>query len=76
MAKQASSAKRPPWKRVRVTTWREFQQEIEPFLDGNWLFRGVASVRHRLVRSVGRRRDGYAYSKAARERPLRPVQAA
>jgi hypothetical protein len=60
------SKKKPkdaPWKRVRVTTWTQFQQEIEAFLDGNWLFRGVASVRHSLIPSVGRQRDGYVYSR-------------
>ena len=52
-----------PWARIRVTNWTGFQQQIEPFLDGNWLFRGVTSVRYSLIPSVGRQRDGYAYSK-------------
>lgn len=51
-----------PWPRQRVTTWGEFQHAIEPYLDGNWLFRGVTSVRHVLVPSVGRTRDGNGYS--------------
>jgi len=45
-----------------VTNWGQFQQEIEQFLDGNWLFRGVTSVRYSLVPSVGRQRDGNPYS--------------
>jgi hypothetical protein len=53
-----------PWERKRVRTWAEFQQHIEQYLDGNYLFRGVTSVRHTLVPSVGRQRDGYSYSAA------------
>src|SRR5688500_6524171 len=65
MAKPTSEmkSKNAPWQRVRVTSWRQCQQEIEQFLDGNWLFRGVTSVEHSLVPSVGRRRDGYSYSR-------------
>jgi hypothetical protein len=55
-------SKTAPWKRFRVTTWSEFQSKIEEYLDGNWLFRGVASVRHPLIPSVGRQREGYGYS--------------
>ena len=50
-----------PWERRRVRSWAEFQQHIEQYLDGNYLFRGVTSVRHTLVPSVGRQRDGYGY---------------
>jgi hypothetical protein len=50
-----------PWERRRVRTWAEFQQHIEQYLDGNYLFRGVTSVRHTLIPSVGRQRDGYGY---------------
>jgi hypothetical protein len=50
------------WKRHRVENWRQFQEAIEVYLDGNWLFRGVASVRHTLTPSVGRDRGGYGYS--------------
>lgn len=59
-----AKTKSAPWKRVRVETWGAFQREIEPYLNGNWLFRGVASVRHTLVPSVGRQREGYGYSAA------------
>jgi hypothetical protein len=45
-------------------TWADFQTQIEPHLDGNWIFRGVASVNHQLIPSVGRPRDGYQYSVA------------
>lgn len=63
MAAAASTSKtKAPWHRERVESWAEFQKEIEPFLDGNYLFRGVASVRHTLVPSVGRHRDGYGYT--------------
>jgi hypothetical protein len=50
------------WPRERVDSWLDFQGKIEPYLDGKWLFRGVGSVRHQLIPSVGRRRDGVAYS--------------
>jgi hypothetical protein len=53
-----------PWKRVRVDNWGEFQDKIETYLDGNWLFRGVASVRHNLIPSVGRDRNDVLYSSA------------
>lgn len=69
--KSASRKKTPslkqeaPWERKRVRDWSQFQQHIEQYLDGNHLFRGVTSVRHTLVPSVGRRRDGYSYQKDA-----------
>jgi len=50
-----------PWERRRVRSWGEFQQHIEHYLDGNYLFRGVASVRHALIPSVGRQRDSFGY---------------
>jgi hypothetical protein len=56
-----------PWHRERVQNWKEFQSHIETFLDGNYLFRGVASVRFPLVTSVGRQREGYEYSQAREE---------
>jgi hypothetical protein len=49
---------------MRISSWAEFQQQIEPFLDGRWLFRGVTSVRYSLVPSVGRDREGVGYSQA------------
>ncbi|WP_262047935.1 FRG domain-containing protein [Bradyrhizobium sp. Bra78] len=58
-----------PWHRERVQSWTEFQSRIENYLDGNYLFRGVASVRFPLVTSVGRQREGYEYSKV-REQAL------
>lgn len=66
--KTVSKTTGAPWTRVRVETWGEFQSKIEQFLDGNWLFRGVTSVRHTLVPSVGRQREGFGYSKAMEER--------
>ncbi len=60
--RRVTKSKGAPWQRTRVTNWSQFQQEIEPFLDGNWLFRGVTSVRYSLIPSVGRQRDGYVYS--------------
>jgi hypothetical protein len=56
------TTEKAPWPRERVDSWLDFQTKIEPYLDGNWLFRGVASARHQLIPSVGRRRDGVAYS--------------
>ncbi|MFD2181951.1 FRG domain-containing protein [Rhodoplanes azumiensis] len=55
------------WRRERVSSWLEFQTTIAPFLNGEWLFRGVASVRHTLVPSVGRPREGFTYSVALEE---------
>jgi hypothetical protein len=57
-----------PWKRVRVASWADFQRTIEDFLDGKWLFRGVTSVRHTLIPSVGRQREGYGYSRPLEDR--------
>jgi hypothetical protein len=57
------------WARRRANSWSEFQDIIEPYLDGTWLFRGVSSVRHSLIPSVGRSRDGFKYS-IATERNL------
>ncbi len=51
-----------PYQRKRVESWGEFQRHIENYLDGNYLFRGVAVVDYPLVSSVGRQRDGYGYS--------------
>ena len=62
MALAATTTAEVPWKRVRVTRWADFQTEIEKFLDGDHLFRGVTSVRFPLIPSVGRRREGYGYS--------------
>jgi FRG domain len=59
----------PPWPRTRVESWMDFQSKIEPFLDNNWLFRGVGSVRHTLVPSVGRLAANIGYSED-REREL------
>jgi len=59
--KIAPQKKSAPWERRRLRTWTEFQQHIEQYLDGNYLFRGVTSVRHKLIPSVGRQRDGYSY---------------
>jgi hypothetical protein len=64
------TSKTAPWKRVRVGTWGELQSKIEGYLDGNWLFRGVTSVRHTLVPSVGRQREGFGYSAAMESRLL------
>ncbi|MCK1384285.1 FRG domain-containing protein [Bradyrhizobium sp. 21] len=41
----------------RIGSWLEFQTTIEPYLTGDFLFRGVASVNYGLVPSVGRQRD-------------------
>ena len=51
-----------PYPRERVESWSQFQRHIEDYLDGNYLFRGVAVVDYPLVSSVGRQRDGYSYS--------------
>jgi hypothetical protein len=52
-----------PFPRARAENWADFQTIIEPHLDGNWLFRGVSSVRHLLIPSVGRIIAGDAVSK-------------
>jgi hypothetical protein len=56
------TAAREPWKRLKVDSWKSFQDEIEEFLDGGWLFRGVTSVRHDLIPSIGRARPEFSYS--------------
>ena len=66
-SKKVSQKSSAPWERRRVASWSEFQQHIERYLDGNYLFRGVASVRFPLVTSVGRQREGYGYSKQVEE---------
>jgi hypothetical protein len=58
----ASSAASVPFKRSRAASWMGFQRLIEPRLDGNWLFRGVSSVRHLLIPSIGRPVDGVPFS--------------
>jgi hypothetical protein len=62
---QAKNTRETRWKRVQANSWADFQKEIEPFLDGQWLFRGVSSVDHLLIPSVGRARGGVQYSPAA-----------
>jgi len=59
--KQSEEA--PPWKRSRVESWSQFQKEIEEYLDGDFLFRGVGSVRHTLIPSIGRLQNGVNYSR-------------
>ena len=56
---------KPPFKRSRAESWLGFQQLVEPKLDGSWLFRGVSSVRHLLIPSIGRAIESVPYSKAA-----------
>jgi hypothetical protein len=53
-----------PWRRENVDSWLELQRKLEQFLTGTWLFRGVTSVRHSLIASVGRRHGQYIYSSA------------
>lgn len=55
---QAGRAGRLPFKRARAETWIGFHRLIEPSLDGAWLFRGVSSVRHLLIPSIGRGSTG------------------
>ena len=50
-----------PWRRENVDSWLELQGKLEQFLTGTWLFRGVTSVRHSLIASVGRRHGQYIY---------------
>jgi hypothetical protein len=65
--KKAPQKDSAPWERRPVANWSEFQRHIEKYLDGNYLFRGVTSVRFPLVTSVGRRREGYGYSKGVEQ---------
>src|SRR5947209_8375775 len=64
MAAQPSVSEqtKAPYPRERVESWAQFQRHIEDYLDGNYLFRGVAVVDYPLVSSVGRQRDGYSYA--------------
>jgi hypothetical protein len=52
------------WSRETVKSWAEFQRAIEKFLDGDSLFRGVASAEYPLVPAVGRERAEFSYSLA------------
>jgi hypothetical protein len=40
--------------RVEIDSWSSFQHAIEKYLNGEWIFRGVASVEYELVPSAGR----------------------
>lgn len=53
-----------PWVRTRIESWEDFQTHVNDHLHGNALFRGVTSVRHALIPSVGRKRGDVAYTKA------------
>lgn len=61
-AKMSDAATPVPFSRSRANDWMVFQQLIEPKLDGNWLFRGVSSVRHLLIPSIGRAAEGMIFS--------------
>lgn len=37
-----------------IRSWNDFLQNIEEFLDGNWIFRGVVNVKYELLPSIGR----------------------
>lgn len=41
--------------RPEVDSWGAFQDEVEAYLDGRHIFRGVNDVRHQLLPAVGRR---------------------
>lgn len=51
-----------PWRRERIEKWTDFQIFISEHLEGNRLFRGVSSVRHDLIPSIGRKRADVGYS--------------
>jgi hypothetical protein len=61
MATRVDFGKTPPWHRKVVSTWQQYQEVIEPYLDGDHLFRGVESEKYELVTSVGRG-EPFAYS--------------
>ena len=52
-----------PWNRVRVASWKDFQSKVNDHSDGEALFRGVTSVRHTLIPSVGRKRGIHEYNR-------------
>lgn len=52
-----------PFQRTRVETWLGFHEMIQTKLDSHWLFRGVSSVRHLLIPSIGRIHDRVRYSR-------------
>jgi len=54
-----------PFQRERADSWLDFQKLLMPKLDGTWLFRGVSSVRHLLIPSIGRAVEGVPYSRDA-----------
>src|SRR5262245_54752441 len=67
--REAEMKNSPPFKRIPIKDWANFQKEIETFLDGTWLFRGVGDVNYALVPSVGRNSNVYG-SLIERERAL------
>lgn len=42
------------YERIIVDSWAKFSREIEKYLDGKWIFRGVTNVVHELIPSIGR----------------------
>ncbi|MDV2986264.1 UNVERIFIED_CONTAM: FRG domain-containing protein [Methylobacteriaceae bacterium AG10] len=40
--------------RIIISSWNDFLKNIEQFLDGNWIFRGVVNVTYELLPSIGR----------------------
>ncbi|WP_457796956.1 FRG domain-containing protein [Methylocystis sp. S23] len=54
--------------RMKIGSWADFNRELEPHLDGSWLFRGVASANYSLAPSIGRVTPSQPkYSAAAEE---------
>lgn len=49
-----SPSKTPPFTSVKIGDWAAFMKEIDGFLNGAHIFRGVSSVKHDLVASIGR----------------------
>lgn len=50
------------WDRPKVATWLSLQTELEQYLDGGYLFRGVTDVNFPLIPSIGRQNPNFEYS--------------
>ena len=54
--------------RITIRNWEHFHSELEHVTDSGWIFRGVTSVSHYLIPSIGR--DQYGQYKRAQEEAL------
>jgi FRG domain/prokaryotic YEATS domain len=56
--------------RPDISSWAEFHAGIDPYLDGEHLFRGVTNAAHPLIPAVGRNGETWMYSRKLEEELL------